>query len=266
MKLTCETLFEKLWNQYTQLNPTAEVIHKLLKKDHNEIRNDHVAFRTFKHADFGIDHLAKAFIDLGYEEKGDYHFKIKKLYAKHFEHNDKNLPKVFISELLTENFSPFLQETFQDIAKKTPEESKNSEGVSFSGKHWSINYKNYQKLYLESPYAAWLYAFGFCANHFTVYFNSLNNYNELEELNSYLKQNNFTLNSSGGEVKGSPEVFLEQSSTMANEIDVQFVDGNFKIPSCYYEFAKRYKQTDGSIYQGFVASSADKIFESTNKS
>jgi len=37
------------------------------------------------------------------------------------------------------------------------------------------------------------------------------------------------------------------------------------VPSCYYEFAKRYADKSGEIYQGFVTTSADKIFESTNK-
>ncbi|MGB1300776.1 MAG: DUF1338 domain-containing protein, partial [Pseudoalteromonas tetraodonis] len=33
---------------------------------------------------------------------------------------------------------------------------------------------------------------------------------------------------------------------------------------CFYEFAIRYPKPDGEIYTGFVAASADKIFESTN--
>ncbi len=49
----------------------------------------------------------------------------------------------------------------------------------------------------------------------------------------------------------------------------EFVDDNkvskHQVPSCYYEFAKRYKDAKGKLYQGFVAASADKIFESTNK-
>ncbi|MFP3457566.1 DUF1338 family protein, partial [Psychrobacter sp. SIMBA_152] len=74
----------------------------------------------------------------------------------------------------------------------------------------------------------------------------------------------FALNTSGGEVKGSPEVLLEQSSTLADEYAVTFSDGDMRIPSCFYEFAIRYPKPDGEIYTGFVAASADKIFESTN--
>ncbi len=266
MSLTCDSLFNSLWDQYITLNKTAGEIHRLLKNHSGEkLLNDHVAFRTFNHPSFGIKQLANTYESLGYKENGEYHFEVKKLYAKHYEHSDKNLPKIFISELLLENFSTELQETFNSMAEQTPKNIITDEAVSFSGTHWERSYKTYQKLYEESPYGAWLYAFGFCANHFTVYFNSLDKFSDLEELNTFLKKNNFVLNASGGEIKGSPELYLEQSSTMANEIEVQFTDGFYKIPSCYYEFARRYKLPDGSIYQGFVAGSADKIFESTNK-
>ena len=52
---------------------------------------------------------------------------------------------------------------------------------------------------------------------------------------------------------------------MADKIKVQFGSINETVPSCYYEFAKRYSDSSGKIYQGFVTTSADKIFESTNK-
>ena len=45
---------------------------------------------------------------------------------------------------------------------------------------------------------------------------------------------------------------------------VKFDEGTLQIPSCYYEFALRYPMTNGELYMGFIASSADKIFESTD--
>ena len=57
---------------------------------------------------------------------------------------------------------------------------------------------------------------------------------------------------------------LEQSSTLADKVAVNFSDKTVKIPSCFYEFAKRYPLNNGQLYTGFVAASADKIFESTN--
>jgi len=45
----------------------------------------------------------------------------------------------------------------------------------------------------------------------------------------------------------------------------RLIEGEFDITGCYYEFAKRYKTSDGKLFRGFIAKSADKIFESTNR-
>ncbi len=58
---------------------------------------------------------------------------------------------------------------------------------------------------------------------------------------------------------------LEQSSTMANTVTVELSDGPLEVPGCYYEFARRYPDADGVLYEGFIAASADRIFESTNR-
>ena len=55
-----------------------------------------------------------------------------------------------------------------------------------------------------------------------------------------IKDNGYILNSSGGEIKGSQNDLLEQSSTMADKMEVTFESGSESVPSCYYEFAKRY--------------------------
>ena len=127
-----------------------------------------------------------------------------------------------------------------------------------------LSHKIYSRLREESEYAAWLYVFGFRANHFTVSINHLADYESIEALNGFLKKEGYALNSSGGEVKGTPAQLLEQSSTLADQVDVKFQEGIFPVPSCYYEFAKRYPDADGKLFSGFIAGSADKIFESTD--
>ena len=54
------------------------------------------------------------------------------------------------------------------------------------------------------------------------------------------------------------------SSTRAEQIVVDLAGESVKLPSCYYEFAKRYALPSGELFQGFVPASADKIFESTD--
>jgi hypothetical protein len=74
----------------------------------------------------------------------------------------------------------------------------------------------------------------------------------------------FVMNQEGGLYKGSPDQLLEQASTSAEMRPLIFAGGDVhEVPSCYYEFARRYRQSDGQLYPGFVAASANDIFEST---
>lgn len=258
-------LFENLWQDYIHLTPDALKIHQLLSERGEKIINDHVAFRTFNTDKLKVSRLAQHFEAHGYQQQGEYDFPQKKLKAFHYQHKDPNLPKVFISQLLLEECSTWLQKTVKKLLSegKTPQTAK--ESFLTSGRSWKLSHQTYQKLYQESEYAAWLAAFGIRVNHFTVSFNHLRTFQDLVELNQLLKDQGFKLNASGGEIKGTPTDLLEQSSTMAGSLEVDFTDQTISIPSCYYEFARRYPLPSGNLFQGFIATSADKIFESTHQ-
>ena len=261
-----EDLFNKLWEQYTQESPESKKIYNLFTSNGENITNDHIAFRTFDNAKININKLSQIFIQFGYIEKAEYQFPIKKLYAKHFEHNkNPNYPKIFISELQTNKFSSYLQNIVKYIVAKIPNHILDTPELLYSGATWNqLDYDIYNNLLEESEYAAWMYAFGFRANHFTIFVNNLTKYNTIEKVNQFLKQNGFILNNVGGEIKGSADELLEQSSTMANKVKIKFKQGEFEVLNSYYEFARRYLDNSGNLYQGFIAKSADKIFESTN--
>ena len=97
-------LFTNIWQNYIEVTPSAHKIHELLSSG-TDLINDHVAYRTFDTAKVNLDKLAAILIDLGYRYSGEYDFSSKKLNAKHFEHSDTTLPKVFISELRVAEFS-----------------------------------------------------------------------------------------------------------------------------------------------------------------
>ncbi|TMP31747.1 DUF1338 domain-containing protein [Pseudoalteromonas rubra] len=260
-----DSLFEKLWNNYLEVTPSAVKVHELLgSTQQDDVINDHIALRTFNHEKIGLEKLAAHFKAVGYTECGEYHFEAKKLYAKHFEHSDPTKPKVFISELLVEKCSEALQAIVNELVEQIDENAVTADNFLYSGTHWQVSHETYKQLLAESEYAAWMAAWGYRANHFTVSINHLGNFETIESVNQALKDAGFELNASGGEIKGSPEVLLEQSSTLADHHTLAFSDGEFSIPSCFYEFALRYNKPDGEIYTGFVAASADKIFESTN--
>jgi len=258
-------LFDRLWKDYSSINPQAHAIHELLEARGEKIINDHVAFRTYNDARINLEVMAKVFKKYGYVEKDTYHFEEKKLLAKYYQHEDQSLPKVFISELLSEKFSPEVQKTIKGLVDQMDPKATESDSFCTMGLPWKVDYKTYDQLASISEYAGWMAAFGFRANHFTVNFNRLKTFKSLQELNEFLKSKGFKLNSSGGEIKGTPAECLEQSSTLAAQVDWKFADGTHKIPACYYEFAKRYPTKSGELYPGFIAASADKIFESTDR-
>jgi len=264
--MKAETIFERLWKQYAGENPHVGHIHNLFVNRGERVVNDHVAFRTFDDPRVNIDVLARPFLDAGYQPAGEYYFEVKKLRARHYElPGNPESPRVFISELILDEFSEELQNTIRRHLDKIPEDLLTSPDLIFQGSiSGSITFEVYEQLRKESEYAAWMYAFGYRANHFTVSINYLNTFEGIEAVNSFLKENGFQLNSSGGEVKGTPEQLLEQSSTLADQVEFNFSDGKITIPGCYYEFARRYPDAKGQLFSGFIAGSADKIFESTN--
>ncbi|MCP3429278.1 DUF1338 domain-containing protein [Opacimonas viscosa] len=266
MHTQIESLFAGLWEDYLTITPSAMQIHKLIQAEDEQanIVNDHIALRTFALPGMRVTDLAEHFVQLGYRQAGEYDFSSKKLNAFHYEHSDENQPKVFISELRVDELSARAQAIIHNLTKTLPSDLAQQTDFLYSGTHWAISYEDYTQLLAESEYAAWLAAWGFRANHFTVSINHLQKITELTQMNALLQDHGFVLNQSGGVIKGGEDVCLAQSATMADHALVKFSDLEKNIPSCFYEFAQRYPLNNGKLYHGFVAASADKIFESTN--
>lgn len=258
-------LIDRLWEDFVALNPQASRIHRLLADRGEAVVNDHIALRTYGNARIGVDVLARPFLAEGYVAAGMYVFEQKNLHARHYEHPDPARPKVFISALDLDAFSPSLQETVRGLVDQLNRASLDRVDLPAAGRLWDLTRRQYAALADESEYAAWVAAFGFRANHFTVYLNALRSFDSLEALNAFLKAEGFALNAHGGEIKGSSEACLEQSSTLADPVLVTFADGTAEVPGCYYEFARRYVMSSGALFQGFVAKSADRIFQSTDR-
>lgn len=259
-------IFERFWNRYSTENPSAKRIYDLFAARGEKVVHDHIALRTFDDPRMNIDVIARVFTENGYEARGDYEFKVKKLRGKHFEHrSDPNAPKVFISELLTDQFSDYLKTTVRGYLNSLADSVYADTDLVYGGSIWGkISFDTYNRLREESEYAAWLLVYGYRANHFAVKVNKLKQFSTLQEVNEFIKGNGYLMTTVGGEIYGTPEELLEQSATLAEIQPVEFTDGVFDIPSCFYEFTLRYNRPDGTQYPGFIAANADKIFESTN--
>ena len=266
--MTLDEFFGHLWKDYTAIAPAAFKLYNHVLERESRIVNDHVAFRTYNLAPMNLDALEPHVLALGYQRYAPYEFKDKKLRAYGYVHPREDAPRVFLSELETEKLSPFVQETVRGLVAQVDPESVKRPEFLWSGRPWKpVTKAVYEKLAEESEYAAWMALHGLHANHFTISVNFLESMETIQELLDFVESRGFALNTAGGRVKGSPEVLLEQGSTMADEVEYEFSCGcKAMVPTCYYEFARRYPDpATGKIYDGFVAASADKIFESTNR-
>ena len=258
--------FESLWSSYVAVTPQAAKIQALFSDQGETVLNDHVAFRTFANSPISLAKLEPMLQQMGYQAYGAFRFESKHLVARCYKHPEANLPKIFLSELLTHELSESAQAVVAKLVAQIPQDAVQSPAIFWQGRLWGApSISDYQTLTAESEYAAWLSTMGLQANHFTVSINLLKKYPTIDAVNQLLLDQGYILNTVGGLVKGSAQVYLEQSSTMADKVDFTFADGETQaIPSCFYEFARRHEQADGSLFDSFIEGNADKIFDSTN--
>lgn len=261
-----EDIVKRLWDDYITQNLEVKKVYDLFLEAEGRVVNDHIALRTFDDSRINIDVLSEVFIKAGYRKMDDYNFEDKHLNASHFEHTgDPEAPLVFISELRLADFSVEFQALVSKILGQIDPLRLLSDELIFDTEIFGLpSWDVYQQLLAESEYAGWLYINGFRANHFTVSINANKTLDTLEKANRFLKEQGFRINSIGGEIKGTPEELLEQSSILAGSIMIHFKEGEKEVPGCYYEFARRYPDADGNLFRGFIAKSADKIFQSTD--
>lgn len=294
-------IFKRLWQDYRSKVPQVTLIEDALRAAGETWSEDHVAFRTLPGANTGAAVLQQLFELLGYVRMDSYHFEEKQLSAFWMEPPlamqlkcDQCPPKIFVSELIIQKFSAPLQKVIQkytcqidaSIIEDCLKLKKSNTAVNIQkledtfvsflshGPLWARPCEtDYEICLRESEYAAWTLVYGNVVNHFTVSVFLMSKFKTLESFNKYCKQNlSVTLNGSGGgEIKGTPQLKLEQSATLAAPLPVLFQDKLKKLPYAFVEFAFRHvldNCTDdkkySSYYQGFVINNADKIFESTD--
>lgn len=297
MKFTKEKDLDKVLNAliepYKNRVPDVQnvvqgmLIERIISKE-EDIKNDHIAFRTLGVQNLGIESLEKIFMYYGYEKHDYYFFSEKKLNAYWYSHPENKYPRIFISELRVSDLSPQAQKIiykYTDGIKSDPVDNldlNNIEEVSsfFTRSLWELpTLADYESLQEESEYAAWVIYNRYYLNHFTISIHDLPDpFNKLEYFNEFLKSIGIKLNNSGGEIKVSRDSLLKQSSSVAGKVIANFKGGkSVKIPGSYIEFAERLvlpqfahlsksKIATSHRRDGFETGNADKIFESTYES
>lgn len=279
---------------YLKRTPYAEEVLDLLVKHRAKIVNDHVALRTFtdRQGTHGLEVLEKIFLSFGYRKEENIQIPSLLLDCYWYEPpSETNWPKVFISEQQTNKLPDrarnIVYKTIGTYYSSAPLKHLGLDDPENADPHilysvleqppWNPSFEDYctlQELSEEFPemknalqYAAWTLVHGHRWNHYTILLNSLSvpGLKKLEDLNEFLKKNGFPLNSSGGkEVQGDAKRFLKQSSTVANEVNHEFMDGTVhSVPGSFVEFIERF-YCKGQPFRGFLANNAKGIFTSTN--
>jgi len=260
-----QAFFTGLWNNYVEIAPQAARIHQLFTARGERIVNDHVAFRTYGRDPLNMDTLEPLILALGYRPHEPYAFPDKGLVARSYLPADPDDPRIFLSELRLDTLAPQARRIVCDLVAQVDTAALKTPEVFRAGRLWKTpSWDAYQTLIADNEYAAWVSVMGLRPNHFTISVNALRHTPDLNGVVRLLKQHGFPVNAVGGEIKGSAQVLLEQAATLADRVTMEFADGDcHEVPTCYYEFARRYRDATGHLYQGFVAASADRLFEST---
>ena len=289
-KKTIHKILQSLFETYSERVPdvkkiTNALIKKNIIKRQHDIINDHIAFRTMGVKNLGIKSFEKIFLHHGYTKRDFYSFEKKKLNAFWYSHPEKNMPRIFISELRVNELSEKAQQIIFKYTHKIcsdPVDSLNlddSNEVSkfLSSPLWNLpTLEDYNLLLKESEYASWVIYNRYYLNHYTISVHELcNEYNTLKKFNKLVEDLGIILNDSGGVIKKSRDGLLLQSSSVANKIKAKFANNEKKwISGSYVEFAERKILPEFQSVQekflkqehrrdGFETSNADKIFEST---
>ena len=256
--------FDALWEDFADMAPQAAAIRDKLEARGEQVSNDHVAFRTFNLSPLNLSELEPHVLNLGYRLLDEYRFTDKHLRARAYV--CAGSPRIFLSELLCEELSDWARAFIEGLVSQTPPEFADGPEVFWAGLPWAAPaFADYERLSDESEYAGWLAALGLRPNHFTVSINHLSTLKNVPDVLAFVEAAGYRINEAGGRVKGTRADLLEQGSTLADRINVAFADDRHVIPSCYYEFALRYPDREGRLYEGFVPASADRIFESTDR-
>ncbi len=284
------TILDNLMHDYRTRVPDVDAIIAAMRaagiiETQRGIENDHVAFRTLGVSPCGIASLDRIFLHYGYARRDSYHFAEKKLDAFWYAPPEESLPRVFISELRVNDLSAEAQRCIRGYTDEVRSghvdavDLDSTEAVAAflrQGLWRTPSLDDYLLLARESEYAAWVLYNRYQLNHFTISIHNLKEgYSTIERFNAFLESRGFVLNDAGGKSKTSPDGLLIQSSTVANMIDATFARGESRsIAGSYVEFAERKvlpefrgmppaAVTRRERREGFEASNADRIFEST---
>ena len=147
-KKTINIVLESLFNTYSLRVPDVKKITKAMVSnnivsDQSEIINDHIAFRTMGVDNLGINSFEKIFLNHGYKKRDFYSFEQKKLNAFWYSHHEKNMPRIFISELKVNELSKNAQKIIQQYTNQVKKQGIENK---FIGKNFVFDQRKAERI------------------------------------------------------------------------------------------------------------------------
>ena len=292
-----DKLLSELWSVYLKRVKYAQKYVDLVENRGGSAVNDHIAFRTINapmaNYPSGREGIARIITNLGYQAKADYKFPDKHLTATHFEHEDSDLPRIFISQPevseLPEDTQALILEAISDAKVDFEPFGDKLEEKSFNVQDEVAILENLMRFFCNkarpwsppkeetieavnkvSQYAAWTLLHGNSVNHFTAYVNKQNveEWPDIDTTVAGLREAGIPMKE---KVEGQPGSILRQSATEAVTEIAAVVDKNgehkwLKWSYAYYEIAERGLDENGCLFTGFLGPQATHLFEMTKGS
>ncbi len=252
-------LLDVLWRGYVAVTPQAECVRYLLIARGESLTVDHLALCTYAAPGIGIAALSQPFEERGWRARDGYELAGQHLRARYWHHDDAALPKVLISELLIDELSTDAQRVIDGLIAQLPEGFGARGDLPWAGRPWRPSVADYRALAAESPYAAWVAAFGPCVNHVTIDVGALSTFPDLAAFDAFLVEHGFSVDERGGAIKGSRAERIEHSATVPDRISVAFTDATVRIPGCHLALVRRYPLPSGELFHGLAAASAPSL-------
>lgn len=263
-------LLDYLWEEYVERVTYARQYRDEVLRRGGTVANDHIAFRTlnvemleYPSGIFGIERAVEL---LGYEHKDSYKFPDKHLVANHYEHEDEDLPRIFISQLEVHELPEEIIELIKQATAGAREIFSPHHLHTLFTRPWPAPPREIVERVNEvSQYGAWTLLHGNSVNHFTAYVNK-QNVAEWPDIDATVKGLIELGIPMKDKVEGEPGSILRQSATKPVMEMVQVGNGGvMEWPYAYYEIAERGYKEDGELFTGFLGPQATHLFEMTKQ-
>jgi hypothetical protein len=293
-------VLERLWDQYCRRVEYARRYRDLVLGKGGRVVNDHIAFRTFNAPTGaqppGIEAIARIITRLGYTAAGSYTFADKGLTARHYEHPDRLLPKIFISQLEVDDLpsgcaaairaavadaSDLLDsvdlarlERVAGLPKQEQASLVDRLYRFFTQRPWPAPRRDtVLEVNKTSQYASWTLLHANSVNHFTAYINEqqVPEWPDIEATAAGLRAVGIPMKDT---IEGEAGSKLRQTATQAVDEDCEVTEadgrpGLLRWSYAYYELAERGDAPgpDGrpQRFSGFLGQQATHLFEMTRR-